>query len=145
MMYFFSFWLTSLCITNSRFIHIATDQGKERAGWTDKVALTHVHGAVCAVLSHFNRVWLCDPMDCSPPASSVHEIIPARTPECCHFLLQGSGVPFPPPEGLPNPGIEPKTPEAPTLAGRFFTTDPPGKPHIYTIMCKIASSWEAAV
>ena len=30
----------------------------------------------------------CDPMDCSPPGSSVHGIAQARIVECCHFLLQ---------------------------------------------------------
>ena len=29
------------------------------------------------VLSHFSRVRLCDPMDCSPPGSSVHGILQA--------------------------------------------------------------------
>ena len=33
-----------------------------------------------------------------------------------------SGLPFPPPGDLPNPGIEPKSPVFPALAGRFFTT-----------------------
>ena len=37
-----------------------------------------------------------------------------------------SGLPFPPSGDLPNPGVEPKSPE---LAGRFFTTEPPGKAH----------------
>ena len=32
---------------------------------------------------------LCDPVDCSPPASSVHRISQAKVLECCHFLLQG--------------------------------------------------------
>ena len=33
---------------------------------------------------------LCNPMDCSPPCSSVHGISQARTLELgCHFLLQG--------------------------------------------------------
>ena len=32
---------------------------------------------------------------------------------------------FPPPGDLPDSGIEPMSPE---LAGRFFTTGPPGKP-----------------
>ena len=36
-----------------------------------------------------------------------------------------SGLPFPPPRDLPDPGIEPTSP---ALAGRFFTTEPPGKP-----------------
>ena len=36
-----------------------------------------------------------------------------------------SGLPFPSPGELPNPGVKPASP---TLAGRFFTTEPPGKP-----------------
>ena len=36
-----------------------------------------------------------------------------------------SGLPFPPPGDLPDPGIEATSP---ALAGRFFTTEPPGKP-----------------
>ena len=39
-----------------------------------------------------------------------------------------SGWPFPPPEDLPDPGIEPGSLASLTLAGRFFTTVPPGKP-----------------
>ena len=33
-----------------------------------------------------------------------------------------SGLLFPPPEDLPNPGIERGSPVFPALAGRFFTT-----------------------
>ena len=36
-----------------------------------------------------------------------------------------SGLPFPPPRDLPNPGIEPMSP---ALVGEFFTTEPPRKP-----------------
>ena len=36
-----------------------------------------------------------------------------------------SGLPFPPPGDLPDPGTEPMSP---ALAARFFTTMPPGKP-----------------
>ena len=32
-----------------------------------------------------------------------------------------SGLPFPPPGDLPNPGIEPMSLESPVLTGRFFT------------------------
>ena len=35
-----------------------------------------------------------------------------------------SGLPFPPPGDLPNPGIKPEFPMSPALAGRFFTTVP---------------------
>ena len=38
--------------------------------------------------------------------------------------LYSSRLPFPPPGDLPKPGIEPTSP---ALAGRFFTTKPPGK------------------
>ena len=34
-----------------------------------------------------------------------------------------SGLLFPPPRDLPNPGIEPTSPAFPVLAGRFFTLD----------------------
>ena len=36
-----------------------------------------------------------------------------------------SGLPFPPPVDLSHPGTQPVSP---TLAVRFFTTEPPGKP-----------------
>ena len=39
-----------------------------------------------------------------------------------------SGLPFPPPGDLPNPGIELATLEVPALEGKFFTTEPPGNP-----------------
>ena len=37
-----------------------------------------------------------------------------------------SGLPFPPPGNLPNPGIEPTFLATPALAGRYFVTEPPG-------------------
>ena len=42
-----------------------------------------------------------------------------------------SGLPYPPPGDLPNPEIEPKSPESSSLAGGFFTTEPPGKPLLW--------------
>jgi len=36
-----------------------------------------------------------------------------------------NGLPFPTPGDLPDPGNEPSSP---ALAGRFFTTESPGKP-----------------
>ena len=48
-----------------------------------------------------------------------------------------SGLPFPPPGDLPDPGIEPTSPVSPALAGGFFTTETLGKPrsrnsHLYS-------------
>ena len=40
-----------------------------------------------------------------------------------------SGLPFPTPGYLPGPGIKPISPVSPALAGRFFTTNIPGKPN----------------
>ena len=41
--------------------------------------------------------------------------------------LEGwSGLPFPSPGDIPDPGIKPVSP---TLAGGFFTAEPPGKPN----------------
>ena len=38
-----------------------------------------------------------------------------------------SGLPFPSPGELPDPGMEPTSP---ALAGGFFTTEPPEKPDL---------------
>ena len=59
---------------------------------------------------------LCDPMDCSLPGSSVHGILQARILE----------FPFPSPEDLPNPGIEPGSP---ALQADSLPSEPPGKPN----------------
>ena len=66
-------------------------------------------------------------MDCSLPGSSVHGILQAR-------ILEWVAIP---PGDLPDPGIKPSFPMSPALAGRFFTTEPPGKPMIYERFGKI--------
>ena len=55
-----------------------------------------------------SRLTLCDPMDCSPPGSSVHGAFQARMLE---------GLPFPTPGDLPDPGVEPMSLASPALAG----------------------------
>ena len=49
---------------------------------------------------------LCDPMDCSPPGSSVDGIFQEK---------YWNGLPFPPPGDLPDPGIAPTSPVSPAL------------------------------
>ena len=49
-------------------------------------------------------------------------------------------LPFPSPEDLPNPGIEPLSLASPALAGRFFTATPPGKPHLITVTYTISEN-----
>ena len=43
-----------------------------------------------------------------------------------------SGLPFPTPGDLLNPGFESMSLASPALAGGFFTTEPPGKPQLYS-------------
>ena len=59
---------------------------------------------------------VCDPMDCSSPGSSVHGISQA---------IIRSGLPFPSPGDLPDPGMEPRSP---ALRADSSLTEPPGKP-----------------
>ena len=56
---------------------------------------------------------LSNPLDCSPPGSSVQGILQVRN---------WSGLPCPPPGDLPQPGIAPVSLMSPALAGELFTT-----------------------
>ena len=56
---------------------------------------------------------ICDPMDCSPPGSSVHGISQARILEWVAIYSKF----------LPNPWIKPASA---ALVGSVFTTEPPG-------------------
>ena len=67
---------------------------------------------------------LCDPMNCSPPGSSVHGDSPGKN--TC-----------PPPGDLPNPGTEPRSPE---LQADSLPSEPPGKPELYLLNGIWASS-----
>ena len=53
-----------------------------------------------------------------------------QAPLCMGFSRQEycSRLPFPPPGDIPDPGIELVSPATPALAGRFFTSEPPGEP-----------------
>ena len=61
---------------------------------------------------------LCDPW------TAAHQV-----PLSMRFSRQEywRGLPFPPPEDLPDPGIEATSTVSPVLAGEFFTTESPGK------------------
>ena len=52
-----------------------------------------------------------------------------QAPLSMEFARQAcwSGLPFPPPGDLPNLGTKPTSLESSSLAGGFFTTEPPGK------------------
>ena len=57
-----------------------------------------------------------------------------------------SGLPFLPPEGLPDPGIEPEPPVSLALAGGFLAAEQPGSPgkpwtcvHVCRSLCTLAN------
>ena len=60
-------------------------------------------------------------------------IVACQAPLSMEFSKQEywSGFPYPPPENLPDPGIEPTSLMSPALAGGFFATEPPGKLPFY--------------
>ena len=78
------------------------------------------------------RAQLC--LLCATPWTVAHQ-----APLSMGFLRQEyrSGLPFPSPGGLPDTGIEARSPASPALAGGFLTTETPGKPN--TITSKVAS------
>ena len=65
-----------------------------------------MHAQSCSVMSDSVTPWA------SPLGSTAHGIIPAKI---------WSGLLFPTPGDLPNPGIEPMSPLPPAIAGGFFT------------------------
>ena len=60
-------------------------------------------------------------------ASAILWTVAHQAPPSVGFSMQEywSGLPLTPPGDLPNPGVEPVSP---ALAGRFFTTELPGRP-----------------
>ena len=69
---------------------------------------------------------------CVHACSVVSDSVTPWTVACQALMSMGfsrqeylSGLPFPSPGNLPQPGTEPMFP---ALAGRFFTSEPPGKP-----------------
>ena len=77
-------------------------------------------GSHACVLSHFSHVWLLETLwtvACQVPLS----MLLFSRQECW------SGLPWPPPGDLPNPGIKPVSPVTSYIAGEFFTTEPQGK------------------
>ena len=55
-----------------------------------------------------------------------------QAPLSMEFSMQEywSGLPFPTPGDLSEPGTESVSLVSPALAGGFFATEPPGKPHL---------------
>ena len=82
-------------------------------GWDAWVTSPTLRTCCCCLVTQ-SCPTLCHPVDGSPPRSSVHGILQARTL---------GWLPCPPPGELPSPGIEPRSP---TLQAGFLSSEPPG-------------------
>ena len=98
--------------------------GRSQHAWLPQLGIlwdsTYVRYPACM---HAKSIQLCltlnDPMDCSPPGSSVHGILQAR-------ILEWVAMPFS--RGSSPPGMKSHLFCSPALAGRFFTTRATWKP-----------------
>ena len=79
---------------------------------------------------------LWDPIDCSLPGTSVHGLSRQE---------YWSGLPCPPPEDLPDPGIKPVSLTSCVLAGRLFTTKAIWEANLYRAVHQVGFPGGAAV
>ena len=77
-------------------------------------------GYIVVVLVFNLRLILCGPMECSLPGFSVHGISQAR-------ILEAVDISFSTESFQPRDQTHVSY-MSPAVAGRFFTTEPPGKP-----------------
>ena len=77
------------------------------------------------------RLW--EPMDCSPPGSSVHGIFQAKIVEWVAIYAS---------RGSSQPRDQTHTSKISCIAGGFFTTAPPGKSVLTEISVKVEVTWQ---
>ena len=95
-------------------------EGKLITGYQYITKLTHLNHA--CMLSHFSRVQLF----------AILCTVACQASLSMGFSRQEywSGLPCSPPGDLPNPRIDPVSPESPTLQVNSLSTEPPGEAHI---------------
>ena len=105
-------------------------------GFRVSLLLSHVSLCVCVcvcVCAHVHaqsRLTLWDPMDYSLPASVHGRILLYPGQEYC------SGLPFPPPGELPDPGVKPRSSVSPALQVDSLPTEPlQGSPYVLITLC----------
>ena len=99
--------------------------------WVLVFSLTICPFSVCVHAKTFRLcLTLSKPVDCSPPGSSVHRILQARILErvaiLCHIPPYSRGSSQPRDQTHVFCGF--------CTAGKFFTTELPGKPHLFSAM-----------
>ena len=99
---------SSLYVSISLYLHLSIFPSYEDP--------SHCISRYCCCLVTKSCLTLCNPIDCSPPGSSVHGVSQARILEWVSiFFYRGSSWPR-------------DWTHVSCLAGRFLTTEPPGKP-----------------
>ena len=109
----------ALVSANADFIILNWAGTLEAAEWADCQRAATIIIGTCMRAQSLSRLWLF----------ATPWTVARQAPLCMGFPRQEywSRLPFPPPGDLPVPGIEPTYP---ALTGRFFATEPPGKPHV---------------
>ena len=106
------------------FETVLVSQGKDTINKEHRKLAKDVLCVLCQPLQSWPT--LGDSKDYRPPGSSVRGDSPGKN------TVVVTGLPFPAPGVLPNPGIEPVSLMSPALVGEFFTTSP-----------KFFTTWEA--
>ena len=116
-----------LLVGNLSPMHKGKERLKEEADYSrvvgGRLCIWQIKYSFLVHAQSLSRVWLCDSMDCSLPGSS-------QTIIWWNWKWNWSGLLFPSPGDLPDPGIKPTSSETPAFPGRFFITEPPWKPQL---------------
>ena len=101
------------------------------ATWVSVRPSSYLYYCCCSLAAKLCTT-LCSAIDCSPPGSSVHGIFQAR-------ILEWVAISF------SRGSFQPRNQtHVSCLAGRFFTTEPPGKPsYLYSTIFKKGESWHS--
>ena len=106
----------SPAVQDTEWLGSAGTESRMRLGGSFQAGHLARCGLLCRAKPLQSCLTLCDPMDCSPPGSSVHGDSPGEdTGEGCHALLQGIF----PTQGS-NPGL--------LHCRHSLQSEPPGKP-----------------
>ena len=82
---------------------------------------------------NYDAWYVCSVAQSCPTVCNLMNCVTHQPPLSMEFSWQEyqSGLSFPPPRYLPDPGFEPMSPVSPAPAGRFFITVLPGDPQAY--------------
>ena len=99
--------------------HSCSWKGEKPEVWLTSIFFTQLYWGLCMCV--LSCIWLF----------AIPWIVAYQAPLSIGFSKQEhcSGLPFPSPGNLHDPGIKPRSL---AFAGWFFTTEPPGKPQVYS-------------